>query len=788
MDRMSIDNVKSDRDTFVGSTVTQNIYGTVTPSITSLHQLRDPVDKFVGRQDEIEQLVRTMRQATESGKVAIGGIRGMGGVGKTELAYAVAQRLVDTYPDAQLALELRGAIGKPMTPEQALQTIIRAFEPGMQLPDSLNALRSVYTSLLTGKRVLILADDVRDKRQVEPLLPPPGCALLLTSRYRFSLSGMEMETLDLEILPQPDAEKLLLEISPDIGPAAPRMAQLCGRLPLALRICASMCDIEDSTLTIEDHVKALEDERARLVYMQDPDAQDHNDPATSVEASLQLSYSSLDPQMQQVLCQLSVFPTDFDRDAARAVVHVQAPETEGKGTNASHQPVPVERWLEFLYRRSLVEWDRETRRYSLHDLVRVFGSERLEGEYAVRIRHAQYYARIAAHVDDLIRRGGQNILTALKMFDQERTNIDTGWNWVQEQAGEDASSTSDEIDVLLLDYVFSTIYVGDLRYYNRRERITQFEAAVDAARRLSRRAVEDRALNNLGMAYLDLGEPRKAIQYFEQALEITRETNHRQGEGIALGGLGIANIDLGEPRKAIQYLDRVLEISREIDDPLDDPLDEGIALVNLGMAYLDLGEPRKAIQYFDRVLEISREIDDPLDEGIALVNLGRAYVDLGEPRKAIQYFEQALEITCEIDNPLGEGAALLQLGTAYKNLGEPRKAIQYYEQALETAHQMGHRWSEGAVLGNLGMAYVDLGEPRKAVQYFEQALEISRETEARQGAGNSSWNLGLLLAEEGEVARAVELMQVKVNYEREIGHADAEKHAAEVEELRKRLP
>jgi tetratricopeptide (TPR) repeat protein len=85
------------------------------------------------------------------------------------------------------------------------------------------------------------------------------------------------------------------------------------------------------------------------------------------------------------------------------------------------------------------------------------------------------------------------------------------------------------------------------------------------------------------------------------------------------------------------------------------------------------------------------------------------------------------------------------------------------------------------------MAYVDLGEPRKAAQYFEQALEISRETEDRQGSGNSSWNLGLLLAEEGEVARAVELMQVKVNYEREIGHADAEKHAAEVDELRKRL-
>jgi tetratricopeptide (TPR) repeat protein len=764
MDRMNMGNVMSDRDTFVGSNVTQNIYGAVTPTIKSLHQLRPPVADFVGRQDEIDHLVQAMCKATESGKVAVGGIRGMGGMGKTELAYAVAQRLTGTFPDAQLFLELRGAIGNPMTPEQALQTIIRAFEPLAPLPDNFAGLRSTYLTVLGGKRVLILADDARDARQVEPLLPPSGCALMLTSRQRFKLP--EIERLDLEILSQPDAEKLLLKISPDIGPAATRMAQLCGRLPLALRICASMCDSEDSTLTIEDHLKALEDERARLVYMQDPDAQDPNDPSTSVEASLQLSYSSLNPQMQQVLCQLSVFPSSFDMDAARAVVDVQASEAEGQGTNANHPPMPVERWLEFLYRRSLVEWDRETRRYSLHDLVRVFGSERVEGEYAVRIRHAQYYARIAAQVDELIRRGGQSVLTGLKMFDQERTNIDAGWNWVQEQAGEEASSTSNEIDVLLLDYAFSRIYVGGLRYYNRRERIPQLEAAIGAARRLSLRGVEAsrrlsprnvetswrlsprgvemRAVHTLGMAYLALGEPRKAMHYFEQSLEITREENERRGEYYAVEGLGLA--------------------------------------------YLDLGEPRKAIHYFEQSLEIVRVTDFRQNEVPALSNLGFAYATLGESGKAIQYCEQALEIGRETDDHVGEDAALLGLGMAYAALGETRKAIQYYEQVLEISRQLDIRWSDSFVLGSLGMAYAALGETRKAIQYCEQSLELAREIGARWDEGTSRWNLGLLLAEEGDVARAVELMQFRVDYEREIGHADAEKHAAEVEELRKRLP
>ena len=36
-------------------------------------------------------------------------------------------------------------------------------------------------------------------------------------------------------------------------------------------------------------------------------------------------------------------------------------------------------------------------------------------------------------------------------------------------------------------------------------------------------------LGNLGNAYADLGEPRKAIEYYEQALKIAREIGDRQG-------------------------------------------------------------------------------------------------------------------------------------------------------------------------------------------------------------------------------------------------------------------
>ncbi|HEX8149049.1 MAG TPA: DUF4062 domain-containing protein [Pyrinomonadaceae bacterium] len=64
------------------------------PATPTLHQLRAPVGDFVGREKEIADLTAALRGGASA---AITGISGMGGIGKTELAFYVAERLRDTY-------------------------------------------------------------------------------------------------------------------------------------------------------------------------------------------------------------------------------------------------------------------------------------------------------------------------------------------------------------------------------------------------------------------------------------------------------------------------------------------------------------------------------------------------------------------------------------------------------------------------------------------------------------------------------------------------------------------
>ena len=60
---------------------------------------------------------------------------------------------------------------------------------------------------MTSKKVLVLADNARDAAQARPLLPPPGCLLLVTSRTRFTLPGLK--AINLDCLAEPEAVELL---------------------------------------------------------------------------------------------------------------------------------------------------------------------------------------------------------------------------------------------------------------------------------------------------------------------------------------------------------------------------------------------------------------------------------------------------------------------------------------------------------------------------------------------------------------------------------------------------
>jgi len=707
-------------------------------------QIPAPPRDFKGREDEIQDILSKFEKGA-----TITGLRGMGGVGKTALALVLADKLKSRFPDGQIFIDMRGTstnpINPPVTPDEAMAHVIRAFKPIDRLPEDQNELRGSYTSTLTGKKVLLLLDNAASKDQVYPLLPPEGCSVLITSRIKFELFGLVEK--DLDILPPEDARELLLEIAPRIGDRADELARLCGYLPIALRNAASAL-AEKKDLKVSDYEQRLKDKVARLKL---------------VRGSFSVSYDLLPPIRKKHWRRLSVFPEDFDRDAATAVLKM-SPEASAEA-------------LKDLVRWSLVDYiptaGSEDGRYKLHDLARIFTESCLaQGELAdIQQRHAKYYSKVLSEAEDLYLKGGMDLFEGLKLFDLEWANIKVGHAWAKSAIRSEILNKSDFKLIMNMSnsYGNSGVHILDLRLHPL-DKISWFETGLVAARMMKYRNAEGTALGNLGAAYSQLSETRKAIKFHNQALMINREIGDKSGEAINRGNLGNAYLNLGETRKAIEFYEQALMINREICNKSGEAITRG----NLGNAYQNLGETHKAIESYEQALIISREIGDRRTEAANLGNLGLSYADLGETRKAIESYEQALIISREIGDRRGEANPLGNLGNAYLNLGETRKAIEFNEEALIISRETGNRKSEGAVLGNLGLAYSDLGETRKAIEFYEQSLSIFREIAYRWNEAECLCNLGKAYLDSKEIDKAIDYCTKSINLARQIEYRKIE--------------
>lgn len=606
-------------------------------AVSSLHQLPPPPRDFTGRESELNELMARVEQSNHLI------ISGLGGVGKTALALTIAERVKPDFPDAQFFLDLRGVSDRPGAVADAMAHVIRAYHPAAKLPDDESELQGLYQSALNNQRALIFLDNAAGQEQVEPLIPPAGCLMIVTSRRHFTLPGAF--ALSPDTLSPDAAREMLLKIAPRIGDRAEEIAELCGRLPLALRLAASAL-AERLNLSPEDYVERLKGAKERREL---------------IEASLSLSYEILTAEQQRLWRQLSVFPQTFDAAAAAAVWDV--------GSSATLDA------LGELVAYSLVEWDEARARYHLHNLARLFAEARLTDAERAEVgkQHAKHFKNVAATADDLYLEGGEAVKRGMERFDLEWPNIRAGHSWAIEYAKRD-----DEAARLSVEYPDAAAYLLALRLPPH-DLLIWHEAALGMARELKLPRSESQALSNLGLDYAALGQMKRAVEYFEQALTIAREIGDHDRESAALGNLGRAYAELGETGKAIELLERQLALTREIGDRRN----EANALVNLARVYYETGESAKAAELYQQGLAVAREIGDRLGELNALNNLAEFYVGQGKTAEATDLFDRQLAIAREIGARRGEAAALFNSSLALNEAGDRARAIERAEEALK---------------------------------------------------------------------------------------------------------
>ncbi|MBK9926971.1 MAG: tetratricopeptide repeat protein [Anaerolineales bacterium] len=705
----------------------------------SLHQLPQPPADFTGREELIEQLTSDF---TSHKGATISGLTGMGGIGKTVLGLEVAHKIADNFPDAQIFLDLKGTT-TPLSALDIVRHVILSFEPTADLRglDETN-MQGAYQSVLHGKKALLFFDNARSADQIASLRSSETCAMFVTSRWTFSVPGLENRRVDL--MGEGEAEDFLFELCPRIGDKAAELAKACSYLPLALRIAGSFLSVNSDWL-IEKYLAELNDRKKRLQVLK----QSHDDAELTAEpdllATFELSYNQLSEENQKHWRALGIFPTTFTQKDAKTICSLDE-------TGAIKS-------LSLFRRYSILDYDEFSRRYKMHDLFVdfAFGKMNEKEFYNVHIMHAFYAVAILREANRLYSLGGNGIFEGLQLFDNEFQQIQSAHRWIVENMSGNRLVTE-----LVMHFTNDGGPCISLRLLPR-QRIEWSEVSALAARHLGNRDAEAAEFVALTVAYVDSGDFYKAIEIGEQALNITRKLANPQSIGHALGNLGIAHIELNHVEKAIAYHEESLAIFRKINDLRG----QGNALGNLGKAYshiqeyqkgldcykqalviasqlgdrrmergassgigwasLAMGDPHTAQIHAEDALSIGRVLQDYSGEAEALGILGRVNVALGNPDEGVACFRQQFDAYQKSENGMGQVKALGNIAKTYSEMGISENAIVSWEKQYTIATQINYREGEAEALGNIAREYSIRGNHHMVIKYYEQALVIIRE-------------------------------------------------------------
>jgi tetratricopeptide (TPR) repeat protein/transcriptional regulator with XRE-family HTH domain len=692
------------------------------PCALSPHQLPAAVSHFTGRAPELDELTRLLGTVRASTAMVISALTGTAGVGKTALAVQWAHQVASQFPDGQLYVDLRGyGPDEPVAASDALAALLQSLGvPGLQIPDSLEDRARLYRSRLAGQRVLVLLDNADGAEQVRPLLPGhPACLALVTSRDQ--LAGLVAtdgaRRRSLSVLQPTDAIRLLRSLiggRVDADPqSAVALAELCARLPLALRIAAEQAAARPDA-SLAEMAAELADRRL--------DALDAGDERANVRAVFTWSYARLPDHAAEMFALAGLHPgASIDAHEAAALT----------GTTVTQARQALDR----LQRASLLQAS-PGGRYYMHDLLHAFAREQAAARNtSVSCRQAlsrlfDYCRAAAAAAMDILfpaethRRPRITVASATlppitddaqarAWLDATRANLVavvshcTGHGWAQHAT---------DLATTLSRYLNTGSHLPDA--------LTIHNHALQAARQSGDLAAEARTVNALGSISLAKGHCHHAVSHYQAALDLSRNCGDRVGQAHALANLGITHDRLHNYQSAAEYFRQAITAYTS----LGDRLGAARALSDLGGAERELGHLDLAAEHLHHALPVLRDEQDQLGEAHTLLALGELSLRNGTPDDAATYFDQSLAIFRHHGNPCGIASGLHGLGDASLRRGDYPQAITYLREALAPSRGAGNQYIEILRLRTLARALNGDGQVAAARTELQTALQLATQT------------------------------------------------------------
>jgi predicted ATPase/DNA-binding SARP family transcriptional activator len=647
------------------------------------------LSSFVGREREVARVERLLNDDARLVTLA-----GPGGCGKTRLALAVAQDLIESFEDGVWWVEL-ASLSDPKLVPRTLASALGVRE----VPD--RSLTEVLVEHLEPRKTLLVLDNcehlVEECAALADILlrACPELVILATSREPLRIAGESIGMVPSLSVPDPgrlppagelaryEAVRLFLERVGAVDAGfelternASAVARLCRKLdgiPLAIELAAARM----RALTVEQISQRLEDPLGLLTTGSRTAAPRHQ----TLRAALQWSYELLSEQERELLGRLSVFVGGWDLEAAEAV-----------GAGGPVESRLVLDLLSALVDKSLVvaeeggeEGASSYLRYRMLEPVRQYAREKLEESAEapeVLRRRAEYYLALAERAEPELLGSDQG-----RWFGRLRSEV---WNLqgVLSWSLESGQEEEERVQELRLRLVAALSRFWDVQGFEEGKRWLQAVLERDPGRYPAARA---KALGGLGFILLFQQHYARAIDALEEAIALYKELGDESSGAFALtlGNLGYAVLHGGYRERVPTF---VQEVEALMTGDLDGPPRAYLRII-LAAAAQGEGNLDSAASQLKEALALARELGDLRNTAMSLFILGNVEIARGDFDRGVMLLEEGAGISQGLGDLLGTAYYVWVFGTVNALRRNPIQAARLWGAAEALRERMGMSFS-----------------------------------------------------------------------------------------------
>lgn len=564
--------------------------------------------------------------------VGLVSLTGPGGVGKTRLAVAVADAVLEAFPDGIWMVSLAPVRDAALVPVAIAQSL------GVR-DDRSGALLNQIAMMIGDKRCLLVLDNLEHLVEVAPAISTllsccPGLSVVTTSRVRLRLSceheyvvpPLELSAGREEI---PSAVRLFVAraqavqsdfaLTPALMPTISAICRRLDGLPLAIELAA----VRIKVLTPQALLARL-DQRLPVLT---GGGRDLPVRLRSMRDTIAWSYDVLSADEQALFRRLSVFVGGFSLEGAEAVVDA----TDGLDAVFDGIVALVDASLV----RSLADTEGQPC-YLMLETVREFGQERLaalDQLAETRNAHAAYFSTRHEWLDPNRVQPGEQFVDRLWRVELDYPNL--------RAALAHLSATEDAERVLRLAGAMATFW-HHRGYLDEGRRWLEWALARSSEMPTAIRA---RALVGLSQIVWAQGDCEVAVRLAGAGRVIAEQIGDVELIAFSNYMLGLIAFTQGQSERAKSLLTEALQGWRQVESPSN----TAMALLVLGKVAATQGDVGGAIRYAEEALVDFRQLGHVTGVASAAVFLGQVALDRGDDISASLAFREALAGWLKID-------------------------------------------------------------------------------------------------------------------------------------------